>query len=387
MRHIKKHIGVHHINTFEKLLLVAVIVAAGIFGLFHGLSAYPKVFKTEITLEKTINIRPEEPIIIDFSIPPLTKEYNSGIVITPSENYELRWGRSNVRLSILPENFWKPNTQYEIILPPGKNVMFSKIISQTVAFSTEKYPLVSGVSPKNTSENAAIDIEDPIVVNFEKSTSDFFIKFVLNSDEDLSVQNNVSKTQFKLLPKKGIEYATKYDLKVYAKYAKDTQDNYEQIYKSAFTTAPLPQIVWDDNYSVRLEQAKKYTRAKIATGKYIDINLSAQIMAIFENGKMLENLMISTGKKGMGTPKGRTEIYNKFPRAYSREYGLYMPYWMAIAPSGKYGLHELPEWPGGYKEGASHLGIPVSHGCVRMGVGAAKRVYEWAEIGTPVVVY
>jgi lipoprotein-anchoring transpeptidase ErfK/SrfK len=64
-----------------------------------------------------------------------------------------------------------------------------------------------------------------------------------------------------------------------------------------------------------------------------------------------------------------------------------MPYWMAIVPGGKFGIHELPEWPGGYKEGANHLGTPVSHGCVRLGVGPAQTVYNWADIGTPVVVH
>ena len=62
-----------------------------------------------------------------------------------------------------------------------------------------------------------------------------------------------------------------------------------------------------------------------------------------------------------------------------------MPYWMAFDNRG-YGLHELPEWPGGYKEGASHLGHRVSHGCVRLGVGAAKKLYDWAEVGTLVIV-
>jgi lipoprotein-anchoring transpeptidase ErfK/SrfK len=64
-----------------------------------------------------------------------------------------------------------------------------------------------------------------------------------------------------------------------------------------------------------------------------------------------------------------------------------MPFWMAVAADGKFGIHELPEWPGGYKEGANHLGIPVSHGCIRLGVGPAKQVYDWTEVGTPVVIY
>jgi lipoprotein-anchoring transpeptidase ErfK/SrfK len=64
-----------------------------------------------------------------------------------------------------------------------------------------------------------------------------------------------------------------------------------------------------------------------------------------------------------------------------------MPFWMAITPGGSFGIHELPEWPDGDKNGANDLGSPVSHGCVRLGIGPAERVYNWAEIGTPVVVY
>ena len=52
----------------------------------------------------------------------------------------------------------------------------------------------------------------------------------------------------------------------------------------------------------------------------------------------------------------------------------------------KYGLHELPEWPGGKKEGEDHLGTPVSGGCIRLGVGAAKELYEWADVGTEVII-
>ena len=89
----------------------------------------------------------------------------------------------------------------------------------------------------------------------------------------------------------------------------------------------------------------------------------------------------------MNTPAGEYAIRNKAPRVWSRAYGLFMPYWMALVPDGKFGIHELPEWPGGYKEGANHLGIPVSHGCVRLGVGPAQRVFEWTEINTPVIIY
>jgi len=50
-------------------------------------------------------------------------------------------------------------------------------------------------------------------------------------------------------------------------------------------------------------------------------------------------------------------------------------------------IHELPYWPNGYREGENHLGVKVSHGCVRLGIGPAKYVFDWAEIGTPVYVH
>ena len=159
------------------------------------------------------------------------------------------------------------------------------------------------------------------------------------------------------------------------------------MYSGYFETLPPAPETWEKDFALRLDQARRFTRPKISQGKYIDINLSVQIMSIFQDGKLVDSFLISSGKRGMDTPKGTHQIYNKSLRTWSKQYGLYMPYWMAIFPSGKYGLHELPEWPGGYKEGANHLGIPVSHGCVRLGVGAAEKVYNFADIGTPVVVY
>ncbi len=120
--------------------------------------------------------------------------------------------------------------------------------------------------------------------------------------------------------------------------------------------------------------------------KFVQIDIANQKMYLFENREVVNSFSISSGKSGMDTPKGVHKIYNKALRPYSKKYGLYMPYWNSISADGQFGIHELPEWPNGYKEGESHLGIPVSHGCIRLGVGAAAYVYEWAPIGTAVVI-
>ncbi|HAI73805.1 MAG TPA: hypothetical protein DCS28_03035 [Candidatus Moranbacteria bacterium] len=250
-----------------------------------------------------------------------------------------------------------------------------------------EFPKVKNVFPANGKKEVIIGAEDPIIVDFNKSTRGYFIKFVLDPESEVVYQNNSEKTQFKLLPKDKIRDGTVYKLKILAKIFGDDDANYREIYNGSFETLRAAPLTWEADFQLRLDQAKKYTRAKKIIGKYVDINLQTQIMSIFEEGKLLDTFLISSGKRGMGTPVGEHRIYNKFPRAFSKAYGLFMPYWMAILPDGKMGIHELPEWPGGYKEGVNHLGVPVSHGCVRLGVGPAKTVYDWADIGTPVVVY
>lgn len=120
-------------------------------------------------------------------------------------------------------------------------------------------------------------------------------------------------------------------------------------------------------------------------GKYIDISLSSQLLTIFEGTNQLGQYQISSGKSSMPTPTGLRSVISKDPRAWSAPYGLWMPWWNGIG--GGVGIHELPEWPGGFKEGEAHLGTPVSHGCIRLGVGPAQTVYNWADIGTPVYIH
>ncbi len=119
--------------------------------------------------------------------------------------------------------------------------------------------------------------------------------------------------------------------------------------------------------------------------KKIEINTGReQKLYYFLNDVRMGEFSISSGKNN-STPKGNFKIDAKLLRAWSK-YGLWMPYWMSLK-NGYFGIHELPVWPNGVKEGANHLGIPVSHGCVRLGVGAAKFLYDWAPIGTAVKIY
>jgi len=117
----------------------------------------------------------------------------------------------------------------------------------------------------------------------------------------------------------------------------------------------------------------------------IDISVYSQKLYYFLGGVLMFDTPVSSGVYDT-TPKGQFHIQNKNIKAWSH-YGLWMPYWMALTADGKYGIHELPVWPNGYREGENHLGTPVSHGCVRVGTEAAEKIYNLTKIGTVVNIY
>ena len=127
-----------------------------------------------------------------------------------------------------------------------------------------------------------------------------------------------------------------------------------------------------------------------ATGKSIVVDISEQRLRRYENGVLVATHVVSTGTWSMPTPIGSFAIKNKLSTAYSRRYALYMDNWMAFTGDGAYGIHSLPYWKlkngSTYYEGTNHLGIRVSHGCIRLSPKESAIVYQWAVVGVPVTI-
>lgn len=244
-------------------------------------------------------------------------------------------------------------------------------------------PRIAEIVPKNNAIDVLLGIEDPIVVRFTESVKTYHIRFELNPEAELLYENNPEKTEFRLLPREPLREGTHYTLTI-SYISRETPDAlYKPLTEMNFTTIVVPVIGLPEIK----EQALSETAPYRTEGKYIDVDITHQTMVLFEHGRAVDSYLVSSGKRGMDTPQGEFAVVNKALRPWSKTYGLYMPHWMAFTGDGKYGIHELPEWPGGYKEGANHLGHPVSHGCIRLGVGSAKRVYEWADIGTVIYIH
>ena len=373
-------------RTGEWFLLTVSIVIMLISGAFFAYTQFPAFFQSAVVMEKNKDISPKQAIVINFSHPVILNYLGWKVEIYPKIDFSYQLENGGKRLIIVPKNYWNLENKYSVNIF-GRNYFLSSLGS-SIDFETTSYPKLVGFYPAQDVKDVLLDIEEPITATFDKSTNDFNIKFTVNPFKEMDYAIENENNQIKLMPKDDLERGKKYTIDVYARYKEESNDKYRKIGSTSFETkAPDAPLIWEKDFNARLEQAKKLTQCLIKDGKYIDINLKSQIMTIFENGNLLDAYMVSSGKRGMETPEGSYHISNKTPRAWSKEYGLFMPYWQALVPSGKFGIHELPEWPGGYKEGQNHLGTPVSHGCVRLGVGPAERVYAFTEIGTPVVVH
>ena len=375
-------------KTFSRFFFTTLLAVSLGSLLAIGYFIYSAIQGAEASLGKNSSLGLQEEFRVHLSQPISDEKFRENITFSPKTSVLVSWEDNQKTLVFSPKHNWKPETNYSVTLPAGKTKYYAQFESQTLYFSTENYPQVTDIRPNNGEKDVIIGVEDPIVVELDKGAEDFWIDFTLIPEGQVIYQNNINRSRFEILPKKQFEPGTSYELSISAYPANTTDPTQKKILKTiTFETLPPSPSQWSSDYKTRIKQAKKFTRPQITEGKYIDINIDAQIMTLFENGKLLESYLISSGLPGMDTPKGTFEIHNQHPRPWSKQYELFMPYWMAITPDGKYGIHELPEWPGGYKEGENHLGIPVSHGCVRLGVGSAKRVYEWAEVGIPVVIY
>jgi tetratricopeptide (TPR) repeat protein len=122
--------------------------------------------------------------------------------------------------------------------------------------------------------------------------------------------------------------------------------------------------------------------------KRIEVDISEQHFYAYEGGALVYSFVCSTGEPGRDTAPGSYQVLDKIPMAYASTWNLKMPYWLGIYWAGtlENGIHALPILPSGQKLWDGYLGQRVSYGCIILSTEAAKTIYNWAEIGTPVII-
>jgi tetratricopeptide (TPR) repeat protein len=138
------------------------------------------------------------------------------------------------------------------------------------------------------------------------------------------------------------------------------------------------------------EKARKHlAQVKHILSKKIEIDISKQRLYAYADNKLVYKWRVSTGLRGRDTATGHFQVLDKIPMAYSRVWRLKMPYWLGIywVQGIENGIHALPIRPNGSIMWGGLLGQRASYGCVILSKSAAKTLYNWADIGTPVHIH
>ncbi len=124
-------------------------------------------------------------------------------------------------------------------------------------------------------------------------------------------------------------------------------------------------------------------------GNYVEINMSAQRLWVYKNGKCVVTTPIVTGCAyyGWNTPRGVYQINKKARGVYlqGNDYVSYVKYWMAFI-GRSYGLHDA-SWRKESEFGGNTYLYDGSHGCVNIPPSIMPTVYDNASVGTHVVIY
>jgi lipoprotein-anchoring transpeptidase ErfK/SrfK len=132
---------------------------------------------------------------------------------------------------------------------------------------------------------------------------------------------------------------------------------------------------------------KKPTAKPKANGpKRILVSISQQHLYAYQGDILVYSFVASTGRSN-GTLTGNFSILDKIPNAYSAPWGFYMPDWMGIYYAGadlENGIHSLPVLTSGQVIWGNEIGKPITYGCVVLETSDANKLFNWADVGTPV---
>jgi hypothetical protein len=105
-------------------------------------------------------------------------------------------------------------------------------------------------------------------------------------------------------------------------------------------------------------------------GDHVEVSKGRQVLFLVRDGKVALIVPVSTGATG-NTPLGHWRVYSRVPgfNALAMYYSSFFVGAFAI-----HGYHSVPPYP-------------ASHGCVRIPLWVAYRVYSLIDYGTPVYIY
>jgi lipoprotein-anchoring transpeptidase ErfK/SrfK len=128
-------------------------------------------------------------------------------------------------------------------------------------------------------------------------------------------------------------------------------------------------------------------------GRWIDVNLTHQLVAAYEGRALVRMARASTGRPGFETTPGAYVILRRVAsetmtssgvvgsNGQTASYSVPHVRWTQYFSSDGKALHE------NYWKPTDQFGIPSSHGCAGLLAADAQFLWDWASLGTPVLVH
>lgn len=334
---------------------------------FNIIETYPK------NDQKDINVNPELKVITDgignyfnfnFKLEPNTElkvkdkiEENNQTTFTIDPTTQLGQGIDYI-LTI--KQIYVPNTK--------------AVNTKTYHFTTQPPVEISKILPEDKDQSAHVKRKIALTFNKAIDHQQAEANFSLTPETKGGItwkDNTMSFT-----PEDKLAKNTEYTIKELGNI-KSTQDdsflegNRIYTFKTKDTDLYPPAPTWEPRYK---------------EGKYIQVSLENQTLYAYEDGELLDSFLISSGVAGFPTPTGDFSVFSKVRSTrMSHTYGPGNPnnydlpgVPFVLAFSGPYTIH------GTYWH--SNFGHQMSHGCINMYTPDAEWIYNWAPIGTPVVV-
>jgi hypothetical protein len=106
-------------------------------------------------------------------------------------------------------------------------------------------------------------------------------------------------------------------------------------------------------------------------GHHVEADLSRQVMALIDKGKVVRTYHVSSGAPGTPTVVGRFKVYMKTPGTNAKGM-VHSSYFIR-----GYAIHGYVSVPA----------FNASHGCLRVPIPNALSIFNWVRYGDPVIVY
>lgn len=154
------------------------------------------------------------------------------------------------------------------------------------------------------------------------------------------------------------------------------QDDYPDLFNEG---PPPPPVTRPPSHGAKRRLSKPESAAKVTRKPngpiIIAISIRRQMLKVYDANGLFAETPVSTGMSGHGTPMGVFSVIQKQKWHRSNIYsGAPMPYMQRIT------------WSGIAMHAGALPGYPASHGCIRMPLDFAVKMWNWTRTGARVII-